>query len=117
MRRDSGFTLIELLIVIAVLGIVVSFAMPALNTAARNSRATVCLVDRQNIQVAADLYTRINNLQIDDDMPTISTLVSEGLLPSDDSCPSGGIFVWNNSKYKGINQPFFLYCSFHFAPP
>ena len=117
MRRDAGFTLIELLIVISILGVVTSFVMPGLNTTVRNSRATICLVDRQNIQVAADLYTRMNNFQIDDDMPTISTLVSEGFLPSEDKCPSGGIYVWNNAKYKGINDPFFLYCSIHFAPP
>lgn len=117
MRRDSGFTLIELLIVISILGVVVSFMMPALNTSVRNSRATLCLVDRQNIQVAADVYIRMNNFQFDDTMPTIATLVSEGFLPSADKCPSDGIYVWNNSKYKGINNPFFLYCSIHFAPP
>ena len=117
MKKNSGFTLIEILIVISIVGVVVSFLMPALHTTVKNSRATVCLVDRQNTQVAMDLYARMNNLQVDDDMPTIATLVSEGFLPSEDPCPSGGIFVWNDSKYKGINDPFFLYCSIHFAPP
>jgi len=116
-KKESGFTLIELMIVISILGIIVSFLMPALNTTVRNARATACLIDRQNIQVATDLYVRMNNFQLDDDMPTITTLVSEGFLPSEDKCPSNGIYVWNNSKYKGIADPFFLFCSIHFAPP
>jgi prepilin-type N-terminal cleavage/methylation domain-containing protein len=117
MTRDSGFTLIELLITMSVLGVIMSFAMPSFMTSVDNSRATTCLLYRQNIQVAADLYVRMNNLQIDDPMPSISTLVSEGLLPVVDECPLGGIYVWNNSQYKGLTQPFYLYCSIHFAAP
>lgn len=117
MRRDSGFTLIELLITISILGVLASFLMPALHTSVRNSRATICLVNRQNIQIAADVYIRMNNFQKNDNMPSITTLVSAGLLPSDDKCPSKGIYVWNNSKYRGINDPFFLMCSIHSTPP
>lgn len=117
MRRDSGFTLIELLITISILGIITSFAMPSVLTTLDNARATTCLLNRQNIQVATDLYVRMNNLQVNDSMPTIATLVSEGLLPVVDECPSGGIYVWNDANYKGIADPFFLYCSIHFVAP
>ena len=116
-NKTSGFTLIELLIVMSILGLIMSFAMPSLITGLDNSRATTCLLLRQNIQVAADLHIRMNALQVNDDMPTIAALVSAGLLPIADTCPSGGIFVWNDAKYKGISQPFFLFCSVHFAAP
>lgn len=117
MRRNSGFTLIELLITMAILGVIMSFAMPVFLTSMKNSQATTCLLYRQNIQVATDVYIRMNSLQVGDDMPTIGTLVTENLLPVEDHCPSGGIFVWNHDKYQGITHPFFLYCSIHFAPP
>lgn len=117
MKRNSGFTLIELLITMSILGLIASFAMPSFITALDNSRATTCLLLRQNIQVATDVYIRMNNHQVDDSMPTIATLVSEGLLPVVDTCPSAGIFVWNDDDYKGISDPFFLYCSIHFAAP
>ena len=117
MKRDSGFTLIELLITMSILGVIMSFLMPAVITSLRNSMATTCLLYRQNIQVATDVYIRMNSTQVDDDMPTLATLVSEGLLPVEDACPSKGIYVWNDAKYKGIADPFFLYCSIHFAPP
>ena len=117
MKRDSGFTLIELLITMSILGLIASFAMPTFITTLDNSRATTCLLYRQNIQVATDVYIRMNALQVDDSMPTLETLVSEGLLPVVDPCPSGGIYVWNNAGYKGISDPFFLYCSIHFAAP
>jgi prepilin-type N-terminal cleavage/methylation domain-containing protein len=116
-KRDSGFTLIELLITMSILGIIMSFAMPAVLTTLDNGKATTCLLYRQNIQVATDVYIRINNYQLDDSMPTIATLVSSGLLPTEDTCPSAGIYVWNNADYKGITNPFFLYCSIHFAAP
>ena len=117
MRKNSGYTLIELLMVMSILGLIASFAMPTFFTSMNNSRATACLMYRQNIQVAADVYIRMNALQVDDDMPTIATMISEGILPEEHQCPSGGIYVWNNNKYKGIAQPFFLYCSVHFAAP
>lgn len=116
-KRNSGFTLIELLITMSILGIIMSFAMPAVMTSLRNSVATTCLLHRQHIQVATDVYVRMNAVQVDDTMPTIATLVTESLLPVADTCPSGGIYVWNNALYKGITQPFFLYCSIHFAAP
>jgi prepilin-type N-terminal cleavage/methylation domain-containing protein len=116
-KRNSGYTLIELLIVMSILGLLTSFAVPAFLESLNNSRATSCLILRQNIQVAADVYIRMNALQVDNDMPTIATLVSEGILPDEHKCPSGGIYVWNNAKYKGMAQPFFLYCSVHFAAP
>jgi len=117
MKKDSGFTLIELLITMSILGLIASFLMPSFITSLDNSRATTCLLYRQNIQVATDVYIRMNAVQVDDSMPTLGTLVSEGLLPVVDTCPSGGIYVWNNANYKGIAQPFFLYCSIHFAAP
>jgi len=117
MKKNAGFTLIELLITMSILGLITSFIMPSFITTLDNSRATTCLLYRQNIQVATDVYIRMNNVQVNDDMPTITTLVSEGLLPVADQCPSGGIYVWNDAKYKGIAHPYFLYCSIHFAAP
>ena len=121
MRRKgktySGYSLIELLIVMSIMGLLMSFVTPALVTSVNNTRATTCLLLRQNIQVAADVYIRMNAFQVDTNMPTIETLVSEGILPEEHKCPSGGIYVWNNDKYKGMAQPFFLYCSVHFAAP
>ncbi len=117
MKKDSGFTLIELLITMSILGIVTSLVMPTFLTSLDNSEASTCLLYRHNIQVATDVYIRMNSVQVDDSMPTLATLVSEGFLPEVDTCPSNGIYVWNNSVYKGIANPFFLYCSIHFAPP
>jgi prepilin-type N-terminal cleavage/methylation domain-containing protein len=117
MKKNSGFTLIELLITMSILGIITSMVMPSFLTTLANSKASTCLLYRQNIQVATDVYVRMNSAQIDDSMPTLTTLVSEGLLHGVDVCPSAGIYVWNNNLYKGLSNPFFLYCSIHFAAP
>lgn len=117
MKRESGYTVIELIIIMTILALLASFAMPTFFTSLNNSRATACLMYRQNIQVAADIYIRMNALQIDDDMPTITDLISEGILPEEHQCPAGGTYLWNNNKHKGVAEPYFLYCSVHFAAP
>ena len=101
----------------SILGLLGSFVTPSILTTLDNTRSTTCLLYRQNIQVAADAYVRMNSVQVDENMPTIATLISGGLLPEEHECPSGGIYVWNTALYKGITQPFFLYCSIHFAAP
>jgi prepilin-type N-terminal cleavage/methylation domain-containing protein len=116
-KKNSGFTLIELLLTMSILGVIATIVIPTFLTSSENARATTCLIYRHNIQVATDVYLRMNSVQVDDSMPTLATLVSEGLLPVVDTCPSNGIYVWNNGLYKGIANPFFLYCSIHFAAP
>ena len=117
MRRQRGFTLIELLIVVNILGIILSFAMPGVITQVRNARKATCLLYRQNIQVATDIYIRRHNLQNHDDLPALQTLVDEGLLMFIDHCPSGGVYTWNHSHYHGPVAPYYLNCSIHFAAP
>lgn len=117
MRRQKGFTLIELLIVVNLLGIILSFAMPAVWKQVQNSRKATCLLYRQNIQVAADIYIRRYNLQMHDDLPNLQTLIDEGILLYVDQCPSGGVYTWNHNHYHAPVSPYYLNCSLHFAAP
>ena len=40
MRKESGFTLIELLVTVAIAGLVMAFAIPAMGTFVKNERLT-----------------------------------------------------------------------------
>ena len=114
MKSNRGFTLIELMITMCILGIILSFAVPNVIESMRRSNATTCVLYRQNIQTAADIYIKTNNLMPGDPLPTMGQLVAENLLPGEDRCPSGGIYVWSHPDYQGPGQPFLISCSIHF---
>lgn len=55
-RRDHAFTLVELLVVIAVIGILVGLALPALDDARETARRTKCLVNLHSLGLGMQLY-------------------------------------------------------------
>jgi general secretion pathway protein G len=56
-QHESGFTLIELIIVMAIIGILASLAIPAFKGALRHAREAVLKTDLQTMRAAIDSYT------------------------------------------------------------
>src|SRR5690242_2570147 len=54
--RRSAFTLVELLVVIAVIGIVAAFLLPALAQAKERAKAVVCLNNTKQLALAGVMY-------------------------------------------------------------
>ena len=61
MRTQRGFTLIELLIVVAIIGIIATIAVPNLMTAMNRSKQTRTMADMKAIAVACENYSIDNN--------------------------------------------------------
>lgn len=59
--RSSGFSLIELIVVIAILGLLVSIALPALSNVRATARRTQCLNHLRNITFGLTQYDHFNN--------------------------------------------------------
>lgn len=78
--RARGFTLIELLVVIAIIGILASFAMPALGRVRANAESTKCAANLRNIGVAVLSYVADN----DNRFPIIETDPSNPVYGPDD---------------------------------
>jgi len=55
-KKENGFTLIELLIVIVVLGILMSMAIPALSGVKNKADTAVAKADLQNIMQSLEMY-------------------------------------------------------------
>ncbi len=56
MEKKKGFTLIELLVVVAIIGLLATLSIVALNTARAKARDTKRVGDIKNIQTALELY-------------------------------------------------------------
>jgi general secretion pathway protein G len=56
-RQDAGFTLIELVIVMAVIGVLASIAVPSFIGAIKNAREAVLKEDLHVMRAAIDSYT------------------------------------------------------------
>lgn len=59
-NRRVAFTLIELLVVVAIIALLISILLPALNGARRQGRQTVCLTNLRSMGQAAFFYAEAN---------------------------------------------------------
>ena len=56
-----GFTLIELLVVVAIIALLISILLPALNQAREVAKSTVCLSNLRSLGMAVQMYVDDNN--------------------------------------------------------
>lgn len=74
----KGFTLIELLVVIAIIGILAAVVLVSLNTARVRGRDARRLSDLQNVSLAMELFSDVNDGQYPDDALTPCAGDAEG---------------------------------------
>ena len=103
---SGGFTLLELMVVIAILGILTSIALPNFVSYRERAKATCCLTNRYQIENDERCYFMDN----DERRKTIE---------SPYSCPSGGVYLWLKDADSDPNDPDYLkvVCSIHGPVP
>ena len=75
MRNEHGFSLIELLIVVAIIGIIASLAIPGLQRARRYAQSGSAIQSLRTITTAENLYERTHKVYA-----TLADLAPEGTL-------------------------------------
>jgi prepilin-type N-terminal cleavage/methylation domain-containing protein len=92
MITKKGFTLIEMLIVIAVIGVLASLTLPAINNARAKARDTRRISDLHSIRTVLETY--VNEKAVYPKDIYDSTIFNEGVIPND---PLGGEYMYKKS--------------------
>jgi len=108
---SRGFTLVEVLIVIAIMGILASIAIPQYMEYIEQARSTACLAERGVTDKMITLYCNDNP---DTPLTNLSQLAGTGYMSSQPQCPYGGEYVLipadENHDYPRVG------CSLHYWP-
>lgn len=98
-RRVKGFTLVEIMIVVAIIGIIISIAVPAFLRARENSRGRACQENLSKLDGATEQYALefklTNGTYVPNSAlltPPGSTAAGSGFLKSMPKCPSNGTY-------------------------
>ena len=90
MKNEKGFTLIEMLIVLGIMGILITLALPLYNNTVKKAQTEGCEANKHTIQAQMEIYY----LENDNNYPTtVTTLHTEKYLKSDPKCPGGGTYT------------------------
>jgi len=100
--RAGGFTLIEIMIVVTVIGLLASIAIPSFARARETSRATLMYSDMRTAASAFEVYAMENS-----DYPSNSApgVIPAGMAPYlgkfrwDQPSPLGGTWNWDFDRY------------------
>ena len=99
-RRDaehSGFTLVEILIVVMIVGILLTVAVPNFTSAREKARSRLCVKNLWSIHQAKDQYAMDNKVAPTDPGPALNVLCGPGnYLKQMVVCPSGGTYAVND---------------------
>jgi prepilin-type N-terminal cleavage/methylation domain-containing protein len=93
--RSQAFTLVEIMIVVLIIGILMSIAIPNFISARSNSRRSACIANLRQIEGAKEQWAMVAKKGATD-TPTSSDLLGSsttGYLKSWPSCPVGGTYT------------------------
>ncbi len=118
MQKKKGFTLIELLVVVAIIGLLATLSIVALNTARAKARDAKRVADIKQIQTALELYYNDNSGypatgsvttggQISTNTPTTVVYMAQvpsAPIPFDNASSTGGVCTATNNLYAYASQ-------------
>lgn len=91
-KKITGFTLVEILIVVAIIGILISIAIPGFLRARENSRGRACQENLQKIDGAVEQWALENNQSNGSTVPLTSLWGATLYIKREPICPSGGTY-------------------------
>ena len=89
-QRAAGFTLVEIMIVVAIMGLLVSLALPNFVKSRTNAQKQVCIENLSQIESAKQIWG-VETGQKNGDTATAADLIGPTLyIKKEPQCPAGG---------------------------
>jgi len=91
-KREAGFTLVEIMIVVAIIGLLSSIAIPSFMKARTTSQQNACINNLRQIESAKEQWAMANM------KATGAAIVSTDVdtyMKTTPSCPAGGVYTYN----------------------
>ena len=94
LSAKKGFTLVEIMVVVGIIGLILSMAIPNFINARKKTRAKVCINNLHQIHGAKQQWA-LDTEAAGTETPA-STVLAADYLESWPSCPAGGTYTMNN---------------------
>lgn len=110
--RSRGFTLVEIMIVVLIIGILMSIAVPQFLQARELSRHRTCLSNLHKIEEAKEV--RAMDLRLNTGDPCTMADIVPAYIRNAPICPAGGAYTANalgtnaTCSYPGVQYPHVL---------
>ena len=90
---SKGLTYIELLVVVALIVILTSIAVPSYTTMRTNAKKNICIVNLKQIEGAVEQWGLMNDVDEGIDLTANDDEIYEYLHGDRPKCPSGGMYT------------------------